>query len=112
MGGAAFGMRWGAQQLVKLVPGAGTLVSASVAGAGTLALGKSAVSYFVDGAGRARAETRVVRSKLAKRAIALHGLARDRLQRRLCNQPVSRVSRALVQTNEGAVICSYCFRSS
>lgn len=52
MGGAAFGMRWGAQQLVKLVPGAGTLVSASVAGAGTLALGKSAVSYFVDGAGR------------------------------------------------------------
>jgi uncharacterized protein (DUF697 family) len=52
MGGAAFGMRWGAQQLVKLVPGAGTLVSASVAGAGTLALGKSAVSYFVEGAGR------------------------------------------------------------
>lgn len=52
MGGAAFGMRWGAQQLVKLIPGAGTLVSASVAGAGTLALGKSAVSYFVEGAGR------------------------------------------------------------
>lgn len=52
MGGAAFGMRWGAQQLVKLIPGAGTLVSASVAGAGTLALGKSAVTYFVEGAGR------------------------------------------------------------
>ena len=52
MGGAAFGMRWGAQQLLKLIPGAGTLISASVAGAGTLALGKSAVTYFVEGAGR------------------------------------------------------------
>jgi uncharacterized protein (DUF697 family)/predicted GTPase len=52
MGGAAFGLRFGAQQLVKLVPGAGTLVSASVAGAGTLALGRSAIAYFVDGRGR------------------------------------------------------------
>jgi uncharacterized protein (DUF697 family) len=52
MGGAAFGLRYGAQQLVKLVPGAGTLVSASVAGAGTLALGRSAIAYFVDGPGR------------------------------------------------------------
>lgn len=52
MGGAAFGLRFGAQQLVKLVPGAGTLVSASVAGAGTLALGRSAIAYFVDGPGR------------------------------------------------------------
>lgn len=52
MGGAAFGLRYGAQQLVKLVPGAGTLVSASIAGAGTLALGRSAIAYFVDGPGR------------------------------------------------------------
>ncbi|AKF09995.1 YcjF family protein [Sandaracinus amylolyticus] len=51
MGGAAFGLRWGAQQLVKLIPGAGTLVSGSVAGAGTLAIGRSAVAYFVDGPG-------------------------------------------------------------
>lgn len=51
-GGAALGLRWGAQQLVKLVPGAGVLVSASVAGAGTLALGRSAIAYFVEGPGR------------------------------------------------------------
>jgi uncharacterized protein (DUF697 family) len=52
MGGAAFGLRWGAQQLVKLIPGAGALVSGSVAGAGTLAIGRSAMAYFVDGPGR------------------------------------------------------------
>jgi len=52
MGGAAFGMRWGAQQLLKLWPGGGTLISASVAGVGTEALGLSAIAYFVDGPGR------------------------------------------------------------
>lgn len=51
MGGAAFGLRWGAQQVVKLIPGAGSLVSGSVAGAGTLAIGRSAIAYFVDGPG-------------------------------------------------------------
>ncbi len=51
MGGAAMGLRWSAQQLLKLVPGAGTLVSASIAGAGTLAMGRSAIAYFVDGPG-------------------------------------------------------------
>jgi uncharacterized protein (DUF697 family) len=51
MGGAAIGLRWSAQQLLKLVPGAGTLVSASIAGAGTLAIGRSAIAYFVDGPG-------------------------------------------------------------
>ena len=50
-GGAGMGLRWGAQQLVKLVPGAGALVSAGVAGAGTLAIGRSAIAYFVDGPG-------------------------------------------------------------
>ena len=52
MGGAAVGLRWGAQQLLKLWPGGGTLISASVAGVGTEALGLSAVAYFVDGPGR------------------------------------------------------------
>lgn len=51
MGGAAIGLRWSAQQLLKLVPGAGTLVSASIAGAGTLAIGRSAIAYFIDGPG-------------------------------------------------------------
>ncbi len=54
MGGAAFGLRWGAQQLAKLVPGAGMLISGSVAGTGTLAIGRSAIAYFVDGPGRRR----------------------------------------------------------
>lgn len=51
VGGAGMGLRWGAQQLVKLVPGAGALVGAGVAGAGTLAIGRSAIAYFVDGPG-------------------------------------------------------------
>ena len=42
-------MRWAVQQIVKLVPGAGSMISASVAAAGTAALGHSAVAYFVDG---------------------------------------------------------------
>lgn len=51
VGGAGLGLRWGAQQLVKLVPGAGALVGAGVAGAGTLAIGRSAMAYFIDGPG-------------------------------------------------------------
>jgi len=54
MGGAAVGLRWGAQQLLKLWPGGGTLISASVAGVGTEALGLSAIAYFVDGPGARR----------------------------------------------------------
>ena len=34
---------------MKLIPGAGSIVSASVAAAGTVALGHSAIAYFVDG---------------------------------------------------------------
>ena len=51
VGGAGLGLRWSAQQLVKLVPGAGSIVGAGVAGAGTLAIGRSAIAYFVDGPG-------------------------------------------------------------
>lgn len=50
-GGAGLGLRWSAQQLAKLVPGAGSIVGASVAGAGTLAIGRSAMAYFIDGPG-------------------------------------------------------------
>lgn len=50
-GGAGMGLRWSARQLLKLVPGAGSLVGAGVAGAGTLAIGRSAIAYFVDGPG-------------------------------------------------------------
>jgi len=51
VGSAGVGLRWGAQQIVKLVPGAGSLIGASVAGAGTLAIGRSAMAYFIDGPG-------------------------------------------------------------
>lgn len=47
VGGAGMGLRWTAQQLAKLIPGAGTLVSAGVAGAGTATLGQSAIAYFL-----------------------------------------------------------------
>ncbi len=50
-GGAGIGLRWGARQLVKFIPGAGSLVGAGVAGAGTLAIGRSAMAYFIDGPG-------------------------------------------------------------
>jgi len=48
VGGLGLGLRWTARQLVKLVPGAGSVVSASIAGAGTTALGRSAIAYFID----------------------------------------------------------------
>ena len=47
VGGAGFGLRWGARQLVKLVPGAGSVISAGIAGAGTVGLGRTAVTYFL-----------------------------------------------------------------
>lgn len=47
VGAAGLGLRWGAQQAVKAVPGLGSLVSASIAGAGTLAIGRSAGGYFL-----------------------------------------------------------------
>lgn len=46
-GGAGVGLRWGARQIFKLVPGAGSVVSAGVAGAGTAAIGHSALAYFM-----------------------------------------------------------------
>lgn len=51
VGGAGMGLRWSARQLVKFVPGAGSIVGAGVAGAGTLAIGRSAIAYFIDGPG-------------------------------------------------------------
>lgn len=49
VGSAGMGLRWTARQLLKLVPGAGTLVSAGVAGAGTVSMGQSAIAYFLRG---------------------------------------------------------------
>lgn len=44
--GAAYGLREAARQLVKLIPGVGSAVSASVAFAGTVALGEAANLWF------------------------------------------------------------------
>jgi uncharacterized protein (DUF697 family) len=46
-GGIGVGLRTLARQVVKVVPGAGSLVAAGIAGAGTLAMGRSAKRYFL-----------------------------------------------------------------
>jgi uncharacterized protein (DUF697 family)/GTPase Era involved in 16S rRNA processing len=47
--GAGTALRTTAQQLVKLIPGFGSVVSATIAGSGTYGIGKSAESYFFYG---------------------------------------------------------------
>jgi uncharacterized protein (DUF697 family) len=47
VGGLGMGLRYSAQTLAKVLPGAGSLVSAGVAGAGTTAMGQSAIKYFL-----------------------------------------------------------------
>ena len=46
-GGIGLGLRFAAQTIAKFVPGAGNAVSAGVAGAGTTAMGQSAIKYFL-----------------------------------------------------------------
>ncbi len=47
VGGLGMGLRFSAQTIAKFVPGAGNVVSAGVAGAGTTAMGQSAIRYFL-----------------------------------------------------------------
>jgi uncharacterized protein (DUF697 family) len=49
VGGLGMGLRYSAQTIAKLVPGAGSVISAGVAGAGTTAMGQSAIKYFLKG---------------------------------------------------------------
>jgi len=49
VGGLGIGLRYSAQTIAKFVPGAGNVVSAGVAGAGTTAMGQSAIKYFLKG---------------------------------------------------------------
>lgn len=49
VGGLGMGLRFSAQTIAKFVPGAGNVVSAGVAGAGTTAMGQSAIKYFLKG---------------------------------------------------------------
>jgi predicted GTPase/uncharacterized protein (DUF697 family) len=46
--GAAYSLRFAAQQLLKIIPG-GSFVSGSIAAAGTYGIGKSAEAYFFNG---------------------------------------------------------------
>lgn len=54
--GAGLAFREVARGLIKLIPGAGSLISAAVAGAGTWALGQAAIVYFLDGKSAAEAK--------------------------------------------------------
>lgn len=47
VGGIGMGLRFSAQTIAKFVPGAGNAVSAGIAGAGTTAMGQSAIKYFL-----------------------------------------------------------------
>jgi uncharacterized protein (DUF697 family) len=47
VGGLGVGLRFTARTVLKLVPGAGSVVSAGIAGAGTTAMGQSAIKYFL-----------------------------------------------------------------
>jgi uncharacterized protein (DUF697 family) len=47
--GAGLVLREGARAVVKLIPGWGNAVSGGVAAAGTYAVGRAAVAYFIDG---------------------------------------------------------------
>lgn len=49
VGGLGMGLRYSAQTIAKFVPVAGNVVSAGVAGAGTTAMGQSAIKYFLRG---------------------------------------------------------------
>jgi uncharacterized protein (DUF697 family) len=49
VGGLGMGLRFSAQTIAKFLPGAGNVVSAGVAGAGTTAMGQSAIKYFLRG---------------------------------------------------------------
>jgi uncharacterized protein len=49
--GAAFALREAARALIKFVfPGGGNVISATVAFAGTVGIGRAAVAYFIEGA--------------------------------------------------------------
>ncbi len=54
--GVGFAFRAGARQLLKFIPVWGNAISGVVAGAGTYAIGRAAIAYFIDGAARSEAK--------------------------------------------------------
>ena len=57
--GVAFLFREGARAVVKVVPGFGNAISGGVAAAGTYAMGRAAIAYFIEGAVLSRARSLV-----------------------------------------------------
>jgi uncharacterized protein len=66
--GAGLVLREGARAAVKLVPGWGNAISGGVAAAGTYAIGRAAVAYFIDGVSLADARN-IFRRKGKPRAL-------------------------------------------
>ncbi len=62
--GVGFAFRAGARQLLKFIPLWGNAISGAVAGAGTYAIGRAAIAYFIDGA--AAREAKLVFREAAK----------------------------------------------
>lgn len=54
--GVGVALRTISRQLVKFVPGAGSVISAGIASAGTYALSEAAISYFIDKKSKAEAK--------------------------------------------------------
>lgn len=54
--GLGNGFKLAAQQASKLIPGAGSVISAAIAWVGTAAIGKGAIAYYIDGATLAEAK--------------------------------------------------------
>lgn len=61
--GAGLAFRELARGLIKLIPGAGSIISAAVAGAGTWALGQAAILYFLEGKSAAEARDHFERTR-------------------------------------------------
>ena len=64
--GVGMVFREGARAAVKLVPGWGNAISGGVAAAGTYAVGRSAIAYFIEGVSIGEARKLFNRSKLPK----------------------------------------------
>jgi uncharacterized protein (DUF697 family) len=64
--GVGMAFREGARAAVKLIPGWGNAISGGVAAAGTYAIGRSAIAYFIEGVSIAEARNLFNRRKLPK----------------------------------------------
>jgi uncharacterized protein (DUF697 family) len=64
--GAGMVFREGARAAIKLLPGWGNAISGGVAAAGTYAIGRSAIGYFIEGISLAEARKLFHRKKLPK----------------------------------------------